>query len=269
MGRIHSVLSTPPAIQDGPDGLERSRGEIEFRELTYSYPDAPEPALRDISLKVRPGEMLAIVGTVGSGKTTLVDMLTRASDPPEGSVFLDGVDVRSLKLADLRRQFGVAPQESFLFTETIEDNIRMGAVGKADVPEAAGAAQIVPETFPAGLDAMLGERGVNLSGGQKQRVSLARAIVRGAPVVILDDALSAVDAETEETIIENLRKVREGCTVLMISHRIKAAREADRIAVMDAGRIVELGTHEELIKKKGLYLELVEQQSWGSVFDGR
>jgi ATP-binding cassette subfamily B protein len=264
LSRINSILETPPAIQDGTQSLGRGEGAIDVRRLTFVYPGSEQPALSDVSFAIRPGETVAIVGPVGSGKSTIIDLLTRTYDPPEGTVFIDGADVRSLKLPDLRKQFAVVPQETFLFTETITNNIRVGGAG--DILSAAEASRLSQDKFPDGYESILGEKGVNLSGGQKQRLALARAYIRKAPILVLDDALSAVDAETEEAIMESLREVRRNCTCLIISHRLKTVREADRILVLDEGRLVEHGTHEELFAKGGLYTELARQQLWNEAF---
>lgn len=289
--RIHEVLDLSPAVQDGPEtagpadgrgearssespqpaGAERRasprpspvRGEIEFRNLTYRYPEAHENALENFSMKIGPGETVAVVGPIGSGKSTLIYLLSRLYDPPPGTVFLDGRDVRRYRLADLRRSLAVVLQEPFLFSATIRANI-----GGGTVEPAARAACLAQDAFPAGLDTMLGEQGINLSGGQKQRVALAAALHRDAPVLLLDDALSAVDAETEEKVLRNLRAARRGRTCLIVSHRMRTAREADRIVVLDGGSVVESGTHEELLRRDGRYAELVRQQSWEAVFHG-
>jgi ATP-binding cassette subfamily B protein len=258
--RIREILRTAPAIQDGGRELPRASGEVEVRGLTFRYPGTEADVLRDVSFRVRPGETVAIVGPVGAGKSTLVDLMVRAYDPPPGTVFLDGVDVREFNLEDLRGQFAVVPQDTFLFSESIESNIRVG--GEGDVKWAAEASRLSQDKFPEGYESILGEKGVNLSGGQKQRVALARAYVRRAPVLVLDDALSAVDAETEEAIMEHLRQVRRSCTCLIISHRLKTVREADRIVVLDEGRKVEEGTNEELMERGGLYAELARRQLW-------
>ena len=209
-----------------------------------------------------PGRSLAIVGATGSGKSTLVDLLVRAHDPTKGSVRLDGLDVRQLELAELRREVGFVPQETFLFGETLRDNVLLGAPddGRLElVAEVSQLAEALP-ALPNGFDTLLGERGINLSGGQKQRTAIARALAQDPPVFVLDDALSAVDAHTEARILNALRGALRGRTSIIVSHRLAAVRDADWILVLDDGRIVEEGVHADLIARGGRYWELLRRQ---------
>jgi ATP-binding cassette subfamily B protein len=253
------------------------RGEIEFRDLTFSYGGAP--VLQHISAKIAAGETVAIVGLTGSGKSTLISLLARLYDPPPGAVFLDGIDVRNIPLAALRGAIGFVPQEPFLFSDTIADNVAFGldaaATGKAGgagaerhaerrrrIDAAAAVARLDKDLsdVPHGYDTMVGERGITLSGGQKQRTALARAIVIDPRVLILDDSLSAVDTYTEEEILTRLREVMRQRTSIIVSHRISTVRGANQIFVLDQGRIVEHGTHESLVRVNGLYAELHRKQ---------
>jgi ATP-binding cassette subfamily B protein len=218
--------------------------------------------LRDISFRVEPGRSLALVGATGSGKSTLVDLLVRAYDPDRGQVLLDGVDIRRLPLAELRRAVGFVPQETFLFSETLRENVLLGAPDDGRLERVAEVAQLT-EALPAlpdGYDTLLGERGINLSGGQKQRSAIARALAQDPPVFVLDDALSAVDAQTEAKILRALRGALAGRTSIIVSHRLAAVREADWIVVLDGGRIVEQGSHADLIVRGGRYWELLRRQ---------
>jgi ATP-binding cassette, subfamily B, multidrug efflux pump len=270
--RIDELLKQQPDIADNdvtPTQLQRFEdaeqitGDIEFRNLTFSYPNAP-PVLRDINLRIPSGSSLAVVGPTGSGKSTLVNLIPRLLDATPGMVLIDGESIRHYPLAQLRSSIGFVPQETFLFSETIRQNI---AFGKPDaspeqVEEAATIAHISTEIleFPKGFDTEVGERGLTLSGGQKQRTAIARAVIRDPKVLILDDALASVDTYTEERILSGLKQVMEGRTTIFISHRISTARNADQIAVLVAGRIAELGTHDELLARNGYYTDLFEKQ---------
>ncbi len=264
MARIGEVLSARPAVPPPADPAPAApvRGDVEFRDFTFSY--GREPVLAGVTLRVPAGTSLAIVGATGSGKTTLLESLLRTHPVPEGAVFVDGVDLNRWRPADLRRAIGFVPQETFLFSETIRENIAFGAPGAT--PEAVAAAAersgLSEEirSFPRGFDTLLGERGVNLSGGQKQRVALARALLRDPPLLLLDDAFSAVDTQTEARILAALRHAMRGRTVLFVSHRVSTARHADRIAVLAGGRVAEEGTHEDLLARDGLYADLARRQ---------
>jgi ATP-binding cassette subfamily B multidrug efflux pump len=264
--RIHELLIAQPTIDDAKADASlndmRLRGDIEFRNLNLSYGNTR--VLHDVNLRVPAGSSLAIVGPTGSGKTTLVSLLPRLHDATGGEVLLDGRDVRAYPLDTLRRNIGFVPQETFLFSESIAENIKLGApeATEQDVEQAATAAHIAEDIrdFPRGFQTMVGERGITLSGGQKQRTAIARALIRDPRILVLDDALSSVDTYTEERILEDLRQRMLGRTTIFISHRVSTVRHADQIAVLMDGRVVELGRHEELIAKNGYYTSLWQKQ---------
>jgi ATP-binding cassette, subfamily B, multidrug efflux pump len=268
MARINQLFREEPVITSPvtPSRLPPSQGgrEVEFDGVWFRYPGAVERgwALQDVSFKVEAGRSLAIVGATGAGKSTLVDLLIRAHDPSRGAVRLDGIDIRRLELGDLRRAVGFVPQETFLFGETLRENVLLGAPDDGRLERVAEVSQLA-EALPAlpdGFDTMLGERGINLSGGQKQRAAIARALAQDPPVFVLDDALSAVDAQTEARILAALRGALSGRTSVIVSHRLAAVRDADWILVLDEGRIVEQGVHPELIARGGRYWELLRRQ---------
>jgi ATP-binding cassette subfamily B protein len=261
--RINEIMHEQPEIQDAPaaQNLEIA-GKIEFRGLNFSYEG--KQVLHDVNLRIPAGSSLAIVGPTGSGKTTLVSLIPRIYDAEPGMVLIDGRPVREYLLASLRKQIGFVPQETFLFSDRIRENIALGVDSASDqeVHRAADAANIAIdiESFPEGYDTMVGERGITLSGGQKQRTAIARALIRNPRILILDDALSSVDTHTEDKILKHLRDVMRGRTTIFISHRVSTVRNADRIAVLHGGRIVELGTHDELLALNGYYCDLYNKQ---------
>jgi ATP-binding cassette subfamily B multidrug efflux pump len=266
--RMLEIIDTVPAIRDS-DVTERGRtapvaGEIEIRDLTFRFPGSDRIILDSISLRIGRGQTAAIVGPTGSGKSAIVSLLPRLHDPPPGSVFLDGIDVREIPLARLREAIGVVPQEPFLFSESIAENIAFGieAPDAARLREAAAIARLDKDvdSFPKGYETLVGERGITLSGGQKQRTALARALIIDPRILILDDALSAVDTYTEEEILGRLRGVMRQRTSLIVAHRISTVRHADVIFVIDGGRIVERGHHDDLVEQGGLYAGMYRKQ---------
>src|ERR1700757_3734948 len=261
--RINEIMQEQPEIKDAPHAKALEiNGEIEFCNLTFSYNG--KPVLEDVSLRVPAGSSLAIVGPTGSGKTTLVNLIPRIYDTDPGMVLIDARPIREDSLESLRRSIGFVPQETFLFSDRIRENIALGvdSASDAEIHSAAGPANIAVdiEGFPEGYETLVGERGITLSGGQKQRTAIARALIRNPRILVLDDALSSVDTHTEDKILNHLRDVMKGRTTIFISHRVSTVRNADRIAVLHGGRIVELGTHDELLALNGYYSDLYNKQ---------
>ncbi|TFE22837.1 ABC transporter ATP-binding protein [Cohnella luojiensis] len=268
--RLNELLTKTPDIREieGATHVDLSTAGIRIRGLTFSYPDEKKEALRNIDLDIRPGMTLGIVGRTGSGKTTLVKLLLRVYDPPAGTIFADDRDIRELTLESLRSQIAYVPQDGFLFSTTIRENIAFSrrSAELGEVETAAKQAQIYGNIleFPDQFETKLGERGVTLSGGQRQRTSLARGLIKDAPVMILDDSVSAVDAVTETDIVRTIREERAGKTTILIAHRISALKHADQIIVLDGGAIVQKGTHEQLLSQPGLYATIHAIQEEGS-----
>jgi len=264
--RIESILLANPKIEDTPDAINLptpAKGQLKAVNLSYSYPGAKTPALKDVSFTINAGETVAIVGAIGSGKSTLANVIPRLLDIDANQLFLDGNDVTKVRLQDLRKAIAYVPQDSFLFSTSIKNNIRYGnpVSEHSEVEYAAKQAQIHSEilNFPQQYETLVGERGITLSGGQRQRTSLARALLMEAPILILDDALSSVDNQTATQILENLSKGVQHRTVIFISHQLSAAATADRLFVMEDGQIVQMGTHSELLQRPGLYQSLWNQ----------
>jgi ATP-binding cassette subfamily B protein len=267
MVRLHEVWSVVPEVRvnAGERVMAPVKGEIEIRDLTFTYPGANRPALRDIDLHVRPGETVGIVGRTGSGKSTLLALITRTFEPPAGTILIDRRPIESFPTSQLRQWIGSVPQETFLFSESIAENIRFGRRDASvdEVHDSASLAGLSGDvaSFPQGLETLIGERGITLSGGQKQRTAIARALVREPAILILDDSLSAVDTNTEEQILRALREIRKGRTALIVSHRVSSVKDADTIVVIDDGRIVERGTHDMLLAHDGYYANLYRRQT--------
>lgn len=270
MVRLHEVWSVEPDVDGAPALAGRPPakagaplGDIEVRDLTFVYDR--HPVLRDINLSIRHGETVGIVGRTGSGKSTLLSLITRTFEPPPNTIFIDGKPVETIPLRQLREWLGMVPQETFLFSESIAENIRFGnaEATREAIQESAEEAGLSGDvaTFPQGLETVIGERGITLSGGQKQRTAIARALIRDPLILILDDSLSAVDTATEERILRALREIRKGRTVLIVSHRASSVKDADQIVVLDNGRVVERGTHESLLAHDGYYADLYRRQT--------
>ncbi len=273
MQRINEILYAEPDIADNEQTRKINNiiGDINVLNLTFSYEGSDQKILNNVSFKIEAGKILAIVGKTGSGKSTIINLLTRTFDPPPGTIFIDNVDIKEIPLNTLRSNVGYVPQETFLFSDTIQENISFGLEKAAmEVIEDAAKVTQIHESiidFPESYETMLGERGINLSGGQKQRVSIARAILKSPKILILDDCLSAVDTITEEKILQQLKEIMKNKTCIWISHRISAIKDADKIIVLDDGHIAEEGTHDELLQLNGIYADLHEKQQLEEAID--
>ena len=262
--RINEFLDSDPEIKNNKEAEDKINGKVNFKNVTFTYEDTNITALKNITFEVNQGETLAIIGKTGSGKSTVLDLIGRLYDVEEGSIEVDGINVKNLNLDSLRRNIGYVPQDAFLFSDSIRNNIKFGKENATDedVIKAAKTASVHQniKNFSKGYDTVLGERGITLSGGQKQRVSIARAIIQDPQILLFDDCLSAVDTETEEAILSNLFKISKDKTTIIVSHRISSARNANKIIILENGNIVQQGTHDELIKKDGYYKELYAKQ---------
>jgi len=262
--RINEFLDQEPEIKNNTNKTTNLKGKVSFKDVTFTYDDTNITALKNINFTVKNGETIAILGKTGSGKSTIIELIARLYDTKKGTIFIDDVPIEDLNLNNLRDQIGFVPQDPFLFSESIGNNIKFGKeeATEAAIIQAAKDAVVHDNIidFPKGYDTILGERGVTLSGGQKQRVSIARAIIKDPKILIFDDCLSAVDTETEERILKNLKKVSQNKTTFIISHRVSSAKNADKIIILDQGNIIQQGTHNQLITIKGYYKELYEQQ---------
>ncbi len=266
MNRVSELLDAAPTVVDRPgaEPIERVKGGIEFRNLTFRYPDGEYDALENISFKIEPGENVGLVGKTGSGKTTLVDLILRTYNVPDGTLLIDGKDVNDITIRSLRDGCSYVPQDNFLFSDTIERNIAFGVEDYDDktITQYAKLADVANDIkkFQHGYHTVLGERGVTVSGGQKQRISIARALMKNAPILILDDSVSAVDTKTERSILQNLRETRAGKTTILIAHRISTIEQMDKVLFIDEGKLVAAGTHEELYRTCPEYTKMVDLQ---------
>ncbi len=278
--RIESILNEPVDIVDDENtvNIDEIKGDIEFNHLTFKYPDAESgesPVLKDISFSINAGEMVGILGRTGSGKTSIVDLLLRLYNLEEDELRIDGIDIMNLPFKKVREDIGYVPQDGFLFSDTIKNNIALGVDdNRADMDKIQEVAELSDvhdniTQFKHGYETIIGERGVTLSGGQKQRVSIARALAKNPPILIMDDSVSAVDTSTEEKILKNLRKLRKGKTTIMIAHRISTVKNADKIVVIDEGEVLDVGTHEELEARSEFYRDLVERQQLEDEVEGQ
>jgi ATP-binding cassette subfamily B protein len=264
--RVLNLLHTPVSIRSGSRHIDVGQvaGDVEFRRISFGYDDR-EPLFTEFSLNVRSGETLAIVGSTGSGKSTLMKLLLRFHDVDGGAILLDGIDIRNLQLGDLRRAIGLVSQDVFLFNGSVRENIAYGKPDASDEEVVAAAVAAEAEQFvrelPDGYETVVGERGIRLSGGQRQRISIARAVLKDPPILVLDEATSSVDNETEAAIQRSIERIAEGRTTIVIAHRLSTIRHADRIVVVENGRIVEEGDHEQLVSHDGLYDRLWRVQT--------
>ena len=262
--RINEFLHTQTDIVSQKHLKKAIAGDVAFEQVNFIYPDTHIHALKNLSFRIRHGEALAVIGNTGSGKSTIANLLCRLYDASSGRITIDGIDVRDYDIPTLRSQIGYVPQDVFLFSDTIRNNIGFGmeTMTEEQMAQAARDADVYDNIirFPEGFDTKLGERGITLSGGQKQRVSIARALVKEPRILILDDSLSAVDTKTENTILNNLQRLMQDRTTIIVSHRVSSAKLADHILVLDDGEVVQHGTHEELMQQEGLYKALYEKQ---------
>jgi len=266
MGRINRILGEAPEISDASEATATVplKGRIEIRGLTVSSGNGETRLLEDIHLDIHEGEKVVIVGRTGAGKTVLCHLLVRMMESPKGTIFFDGNEIHHIPLKLLRGEIGYVPQDTFLFSNTIRENIALGKLGasREEVEEATRIAQIDDEImgFPRGMDTVIGEKGITLSGGQRQRIAIARAILMNPPIFVLDDALSSVDIQTEERILDGLEKFLRGKTSILITHRIAPLKRADRIIVLEKGRVAEMGDHEALLSRGGIYAKLYRER---------
>jgi ATP-binding cassette, subfamily B, multidrug efflux pump len=264
--RINEFLNQQPAINNGQNNFTHIKGFVEFKNVSFTYPGSGIQALKNISFKVEPGKTLAIIGRTGSGKSTISQLISRLYDASEGEILIDGKNIKSYNLKNLRSAISAVPQEVFLFSDSIYNNIDFGEtqgnISREAIEQAAKDAAVYSNIieFANGFNTVVGERGITLSGGQKQRITLARALIKNAPVLILDDCLSAVDTETEENILQNLKKYSSTRSIIIISHRVSSVKNAENIIVLDDGKIIESGTHEELLNAQKSYSELYQKQ---------